>query len=54
MESTGVKGKIQVSYRTAQILKDAGKEQWLTPRIDMVEAKGMYALAMWHFHVCFF
>jgi Adenylate and Guanylate cyclase catalytic domain len=40
MESTGVKGKIQVSEATAAILRTAGKEEWLIPREDSVQAKG--------------
>jgi Adenylate and Guanylate cyclase catalytic domain len=37
MESTGVRGKIQVTESTAQHLRDAGKEQWLQEREDMVK-----------------
>lgn len=40
MESTGMKGRIHVSESTAQILKSAGKEAWLTKREDAVVAKG--------------
>jgi len=40
MESTGIPGRIQVSTSTAEILKCAGKELWLTPRSDTVQAKG--------------
>ncbi len=40
MESTGVKGRIQVSEATADILRKVGKGSWLTKRIDQVNAKG--------------
>lgn len=40
MESNGKRGKIQVSETTASRLRQAGKEAWLTPREDLVEAKG--------------
>jgi 3'5'-cyclic nucleotide phosphodiesterase/Adenylate and Guanylate cyclase catalytic domain len=40
MESTGIAGKIQVSQNTAKLLKEAGKEDWLSLRQDPVEAKG--------------
>jgi len=40
METNGVNGKIQVSEATAKILREAGKEHWLTPRKDKVQAKG--------------
>ena len=35
-----MKGKIQVSDATAALLRKAGKEEWLIPREDSVEAKG--------------
>lgn len=37
MESTGARGKIQVSEATAQILRELGREHWLTPRPDAVK-----------------
>ncbi|KAL7569519.1 hypothetical protein ACA910_013893 [Epithemia clementina (nom. ined.)] len=40
MESTGVSNRIQVSQKTADLLRDAGKGEWLTARSDIVEAKG--------------
>jgi len=40
MEGTGLKGRIQVSEATAEILRRAGKESWLTRREDKVRAKG--------------
>lgn len=40
MESTSMPGKIQISQATANALKAYGKEAWITPREDRVEAKG--------------
>lgn len=40
MESTGVSNKIQASEATANLLIKAGKENWVTPREDMINAKG--------------
>ena len=40
MESTGVKGKIQISQATAELINKAGKAHWLRPREDAVKAKG--------------
>ncbi|MEE4248855.1 MAG: adenylate/guanylate cyclase domain-containing protein, partial [Kangiellaceae bacterium] len=40
MESTGMRGKIQVSQETADRLITAGKTNWITPREDKVKAKG--------------
>lgn len=40
MESTGEPGRIQVSEATAHLLRKANKEDWLTPRKDLVYAKG--------------
>lgn len=40
MESTGVTNKIQVSQETADHLIASGHQQWLTPRVDKVVAKG--------------
>jgi hypothetical protein len=40
MESTGIKGKVQVSKETAELLIAAGKKDWLLPREDIVVAKG--------------
>lgn len=40
MESTGRKGKIQVSQETADLLKAAGKAHWVKPREELVNAKG--------------
>jgi len=40
MESTGVKGRIQVSSATAEALRNENKGSWLTPRSDNIVAKG--------------
>ncbi|CAB9500805.1 Receptor-type guanylate cyclase gcy [Seminavis robusta] len=44
MESNGAKNKIQVSYSTYDELVKQGKEHWLTPRDDLVQAKGKGAM----------
>ena len=40
METTGERNRIQVSEETAKLLTTAGKEHWLIPREQTVEAKG--------------
>jgi class 3 adenylate cyclase len=40
MESTGMRGRIQVSSTTAEALKNDNKGSWLTQRSDNVVAKG--------------
>lgn len=40
MESTGERGKIQVSQETADLLMAAGKSHWLKPREELITAKG--------------
>jgi class 3 adenylate cyclase len=40
MESTGERNRIQVSETTAQLLSAAGKENWISPRNELVAAKG--------------
>ena len=40
MESTGKPGQIQLSQETADLLVSAGKERWIRPRDDRVQAKG--------------
>jgi hypothetical protein len=40
MEQTGQMNKIHVSSATVNLLKAAGKEHWVWPREDMIEAKG--------------
>jgi hypothetical protein len=42
MESTGIKGKIQLSQETADLLTAAGKGTMITPREDKVNAKGKF------------
>ena len=39
VESTGQRNRIQVSQQTADLLIQAGKENWILPRKDLVEAK---------------
>ena len=40
MESTGSKDCIQISQETADLLMIAGKNDWISPRKDVVIAKG--------------
>jgi class 3 adenylate cyclase len=40
MESNGIRNLIQVSQTTADLLIAAGKEHWVNPRDELVEAKG--------------
>jgi class 3 adenylate cyclase len=40
MESTGMRNRIQLSPSTAQLLIEAGKENWIQARADLVQAKG--------------
>jgi hypothetical protein len=40
MESTGIRGKIQISEDTADLLRDAGKDRWIKRRDETVVAKG--------------
>lgn len=40
MESNGVRDKIQVSQATADLLIHSGKDHWIEPREDIVDAKG--------------
>ena len=44
MESTGERGRIQVSEETADLLVQSGKGHWLLQRADIVYAKGKGAL----------
>jgi hypothetical protein len=44
MESTGVPDKIQISRTTAEQIKSGGKHHWVTPRDDIVHAKGLGAM----------
>jgi len=45
MESTGQAGRIQISEATAVILRKKGKEQWLKPREEGIDAKGKVGLS---------
>jgi hypothetical protein len=40
MESTGIRNCIQVSEETSQLLIEGGKNHWLTPREEPIQAKG--------------
>lgn len=40
MESTGQRGKVQISQETADLLVSAGKMSWISPREERVIAKG--------------
>eukprot|EP00977_Amphora_coffeiformis_P015627 scaffold4599_cov219-Amphora_coffeaeformis.AAC.8 len=40
LESTGMRNRIHMSVQTAELLRDAGKEEWLVEREDVVSAKG--------------
>jgi class 3 adenylate cyclase len=40
MESTGIRGKIQISEDTADLLQSAGKDRWIKRRDEKVVAKG--------------
>ncbi len=40
MESTGKPDKVHISTETAQLLKEAGKEHWLSRRKEIVSVKG--------------
>ena len=40
MESTGQKGRVQVSEETAELLSAGGKKHWLVQRGEKVDAKG--------------
>ncbi|CAJ1941311.1 unnamed protein product [Cylindrotheca closterium] len=41
IESSGQKGKVHISDEMANILKDSGKEHWLSKREDVVNLKGL-------------
>lgn len=47
IESTGQKNRVHVSKETAEILKQAGKTAWLTPREDKVIAKGKSEVSLY-------
>jgi Adenylate and Guanylate cyclase catalytic domain len=44
MESNGQKGRVHVSEATANLLKEAGHDDWISPREELVEAKGKGSL----------
>jgi Adenylate and Guanylate cyclase catalytic domain len=44
MESNGLPGMIQVSQKTADLLIEAGKENWVQTRKELVDVKGKGAL----------
>ena len=44
MESNSERMRIMVSQKTADLLTEAGKGHWLTPREDLVQAKGKGAM----------
>jgi class 3 adenylate cyclase len=50
MESTGKRGKTQVSQDTAKLLTKFGKQHWLTSREELVYAKGKGELQTYWFH----
>jgi hypothetical protein len=47
MESTGERSRIQVSEETYRLLKQAGRDKWLTKRDRSVNAKGKGDLQTW-------
>lgn len=51
MESTGMKGRIQISSVTAKLLIAAGKSSWMTMREDKVEAKGLGLVETYWLHL---
>ena len=48
MESTGKRGKIQISQSTANLVIEADREHWLTARKDKVVAKGKGQLSTYY------
>ena len=44
MESTGQPSRIQCTTKTADLIRDAGKQHWLTKRDDTVNVKGKGAM----------
>lgn len=40
MESTGKPMKIQATYETAELLREAGYDSWVQPRENLVAVKG--------------
>lgn len=52
MESNGTRDLIQVSQETADLIIAAKKEHWLTPRDDVIYAKGKGALQTYWLRPC--
>jgi len=52
MESTGSPGRIHLSQDAAQMLKAAGKEDWLVEREDVVSVKGKGAMNTYWLKFC--
>lgn len=50
MESTGIRGKIQLSQSTAELLSSAGKSDWVYPREEAVTAKGKGTMNTYWLH----
>lgn len=50
MESTGIRGKIQLSQNTAELLSSAGKSNWVYPREEAVTAKGKGTMNTYWLH----
>lgn len=48
LESTGIPGRVQISEQTAELLRQAGKSQWLIKREEKVAAKGKEHLQIDH------
>jgi class 3 adenylate cyclase len=44
VESNGMKNRVQVSQSTADLLISGGKQHWLTPRENKIDAKGKGAM----------
>jgi Adenylate and Guanylate cyclase catalytic domain len=44
MESNSSPGRIMCSRKTADLIIASGKEHWVTPRVDLVVAKGKGAM----------
>ena len=50
MESTGIRGMIQLSQTTADLIVAAGKGSWVSPREEAVTAKGKGTLQTYWLH----
>lgn len=49
METNGVSGRVQVSQATADLIIASGKQHWLTPRKEMIQAKGKGKMQVYFF-----